>query len=139
MKFNCRVICAVAVAAVISSCSQPSQKTAIPRDEKIEQQVDNVLKGLSLEEKVGQMTQLTSSVIADADELTHAGDSILRTHKIGSVLNTLDDTAQPPQVFGEFITLLNDITKLYDETEEHVNKKQAIFCYFVITKCFYHI
>lgn len=110
MKFNCKVICAVAVAAVISSCSQPSQKTAIPRDEKIEQQVDNVLKGMSLEEKVGQMTQLTSSVIADAAELTHAGDSILRTHKIGSVLNTLDDTAQPPQVFGEFITLLNDIS-----------------------------
>ena len=110
MLFKCRLMLAVAAATVISSCSQPTEKTAIPRDEKIEQRVDDILKGMSLEEKVGQMTQLTSSVIADGAELTEAGDSILRVHKIGSVLNTLGDMAGSPQTFEKFITLLNEIS-----------------------------
>ena len=101
---------AVATAAVMFSCSQPAEKTAIPRDEKIEKRVDQILMGMSLEEKVGQMTQLTSSVIADGTELTAAGDSIIRNHKIGSVLNTLGDIAQPPQAFEKFIIKLNDIS-----------------------------
>ncbi len=110
MNLNLRLVCAAVFAAVISSCSQPAEKTAIPRDEKIEKRVDEILRGMSLEEKIGQMTQLTVSAIADVEVLTEAGDSILRSHKIGSVLNTPGDIAQTPQTFDKFITQLNEIS-----------------------------
>ena len=56
------------------------------------------------------MTQITATAIADRIDLTAAGDSILRVHKIGSVLNTPGDVAQTPQDYNIFITELNRIS-----------------------------
>ncbi len=101
----------LAIAAVVAAaCAESAQKTAIPKDEQIEKRVEEILKGMSLEEKVGQMTQITATAIADRIDLTAAGDSILRVHKIGSVLNTPGDVAQTPQDYNTFITELNRIS-----------------------------
>ena len=110
MKRNYRLVLAALFAAFISSCSAPAEKTAIPRDEELEKRVDQILRGMTLEEKVGQMTQITSTAIARGIELTEVGDSMLRVHKIGSVLNTPDGIAQTPQDYEKFITEINRIS-----------------------------
>ena len=110
MLLNYRLLFAAVTAAVVAACTEPAEETAIPRDPKIESRVDEILKGMTLEEKVGQMTQITATAIAHGTEITAAGDSILRVHKIGSVLNTPGDIAQTPQAYEKFITELNEIS-----------------------------
>ena len=50
------LICAVAV--VMAACGTSEVKPAIERDSEIERQVEEILKGMTLEEKVGQMAEL---------------------------------------------------------------------------------
>lgn len=56
------------------------------------------------------MTQITATAIAEGLEITPAGDSILRVHKIGSVLNTPGEIAQSPQAYEKFISELQRIS-----------------------------
>ena len=56
------------------------------------------------------MTQIAITAIADGTELTAAGDSILRTYKVGSVLNTPGDVAQTPQDYNQLIAEINRIS-----------------------------
>ena len=51
-------------AGSILTTSAQTVKTAIPRDPKIEQQVETLLKKMTLEEKIGQMTELTIDILA---------------------------------------------------------------------------
>ena len=110
MKLKNLFIYFSAAALAISSCSQPAVAPAIPQDKDIEAKVEKILKKMTLEEKVGQMTQITATALADGVNLTPAGDSIIRTFKIGSVLNTLGDIAQTPQDFDRFIQEVNRIS-----------------------------
>ena len=110
MKRNYKLVFAALAAAVVASCSAPAEKTAIPRDEELEKKVDQILRGMTLEEKVGQMTQITSTAIARGVDLTEVGDSILRVHKVGSILNTPDGIAQTPQDYEKFIKEINRIS-----------------------------
>ena len=63
----------------------------------IENKVKNLLAAMTLEEKVGQMTQIDFSVIAgQGDTLIDQSkllDAIL-THHVGSILNTPNNKAQ---------------------------------------------
>ena len=109
MKLN-RLIPFAAAAAIFASCCGPKAEPAIPQDKEIEAKVEKILKGMTLEEKVGQMTQITATAIANGLDITPAGDSIIRTYKIGSVLNTPGDIAQSPEGYDKFITELNRIS-----------------------------
>ncbi|MBO5708599.1 MAG: beta-glucosidase, partial [Bacteroidales bacterium] len=106
---NLFIYCAAAVIAT-ACCCKTSVAPAIPQDKEIEAKIEKILKGMTLEEKVGQMTQITATALANGVELTPAGDSILRTYKIGSVLNTLADCAQTPEAFNNFIKEVNRIS-----------------------------
>lgn len=100
-----------AVAALsIGACCSPAVEPAIPSDSRIEKNVEKILSGMTLEEKVGQMTQITATAIANGLEITPAGDSILRVHKVGSVLNTPGDIAQSPEGYEQFISELQRIS-----------------------------
>ena len=100
-----------AVAALsIGACCSPAVEPAIPSDSRIEKNVEKILSGMTLEEKVGQMTQITATAIANGLEITPAGDSILRVHKGGSVLNTPGDIAQSPEGYERFISELQRIS-----------------------------
>ena len=57
MQLNYRLLFAAVTAAVVAACTEPAEETAIPRDPKIESRVDEILKGMTLEEKVGQCHQ----------------------------------------------------------------------------------
>mgnify|MGYP000325713951 FL=1 len=101
----------LAASLALASCNtSPKVAPAIPQDKDIESKVEEILKDMTLEEKVGQMTQITATAIANGLDITPAGDSIIRTYKIGSVLNTPGDIAQDPAGYDRFITELNRIS-----------------------------
>lgn len=50
---------------MLCSCGGKNTNPAIPYDNEIESQVEGVLSAMTLEEKVGQMTQLTSELIIE--------------------------------------------------------------------------
>ena len=105
-----KFIIASALAAVLLAACTPKIRPAIPQDKEMEAKIEKILKDMTLEEKVGQMTQITITALANGVELTPAGDSIMRTYKVGSVLNTPGDMAQSPQDYDRLIEELNRIS-----------------------------
>ncbi len=99
-----------AVSVIASCCGGPSVSPAIPQDKEIEAKVEKLLKKMTLEEKVGQMTQLNATAVANGAELTETGIKAITEYKIGSVLNSIGDIAQTPEVYNEFITELNRLS-----------------------------
>ncbi len=100
-----------AAAAALASCStSPNVAPAIPQDKEIESKVEKILKGMTLEEKVGQMTQVTATAVARGLDITPEGEALIRTYKVGSVLNTPGDIAQSPEGYDAFIKELNRIS-----------------------------
>ena len=53
----------LAAGSVLSAVAQQSVAPAIPRDEKIEQRVEEILSKMTIDEKIGQMCELTIDVI----------------------------------------------------------------------------
>jgi beta-glucosidase len=110
MKLN-RFFALVAATAALASCNTSVKVApAIPHDKEIEAKVEKILKDMTLEEKVGQMTQVTTGVVANGLDITPLGDSLIRTYKIGSVLNTPEDRAQSPEGYDRYIKELNRIS-----------------------------
>jgi len=110
MKLNRFVIGACAAMLAASCCSSPKVEPAIPYDASVEAKVEKVLKGMTLEEKIGQMTQITVDAVSRGGELTPAGDSIIRTYKVGSILNVPDGHAQTPETYNKLISEINRIS-----------------------------
>ena len=84
-------------AAAITSCKEGAAP-AIPTDKAVEAKVEEVLKGMSLEEKAGQLVQLTISTLEDEtrEALDPAKlDKIIGEYKVGSILNVMHDRAHP--------------------------------------------
>mgnify|MGYP003303037790 CR=1 FL=1 len=110
MKIKRFLMLSAAVTAMASCDTTTKVAPAIPQDKDVEAKVEKVLKGMSLEEKIGQMTQLTSTAIARGIDITEAGEKALRDYKVGSVLNTPGDMAQTPEDYNKFITEINKIS-----------------------------
>ena len=96
-----------------ASCCQNNVKPSIPADRELERKVEKTLKSLTLEEKVGQMTQITITAICNGGDLTPVADSMIRVHKIGSVLNTIDGQAQTPELWEKVVKELNRMSMEY--------------------------
>mgnify|MGYP001461651630 CR=1 FL=1 len=85
----------------------------------IDKKADDILSKMTLEEKVGQMTQINLTVIAkgpnkwsssfpmEIDE--KKANKALVDFKVGSVLNTINNTAQKPSVWFKNISKIQDI------------------------------
>ena len=58
-----KTILFAAAALSIGACCSPAVEPAIPSDSRIEKNVEKILSGMTLEEKVGQMTQITATAI----------------------------------------------------------------------------
>ena len=110
MKIRRFFMLAAAAAALASCDSAPKVAPAIPQDKEIEAKVEKILKGMTLEEKVGQMTQLNATAVADGIDITEFGEKAIREYKIGSVLNTPGDIAQTRERYNQFIVELNRIS-----------------------------
>lgn len=95
----------------IISCGGEKRTPAIPADKEIETKIEKLLSRMTIEEKVGQMTQLTSAAVLQSGthNVSKEGESIIRKYKIGSILNTMDDVADSASAYREFIHQIQDI------------------------------
>ena len=99
------------VAAV--SCGGPSVTPAIPADKAVEAKVEQVLKGMTLEEKAGQMVQLSILVLEDD---THEAldpaklDKILGEYKVGSILNVMHDRAHSREHTAAMVRQIQEVS-----------------------------
>ena len=99
----------------IFNCQYLQAQPAIPHDEKVEKQVEEVLARLSLDEKIGQMCELTIDVITDnkSPEFQlneEALRKVFNQYHVGSILNVPKGVAQKPEVWSTLIRRLNQIS-----------------------------
>ena len=113
MKILKQAAALTSLGLTLASCGsgQTSGAPAIPGDKAIENKVESVLKTLTLEEKAGQMVQLTSETfctngLVDTAKVRH----LVREYKIGSFLNTLGVSSRPRAITAEQIKKIQDIT-----------------------------
>lgn len=88
----------------------------IKSDPKIEAQVEQTLKKLTLEEKIGQMMELVTDLFGanDKNGVFHIDerktDSILSRYKIGSILNAPNTCAPTPKQWEKYIEQIQKIS-----------------------------
>ncbi|WP_211093193.1 glycoside hydrolase family 3 N-terminal domain-containing protein [Flammeovirga agarivorans] len=122
IKNTVRGFAMIALAASIYSCS-PTTANDFNNIEKIassnlsnEEKARQIVQKLTLEEKVGQMTQITLDVITkgknafESDEPLSLDAKLVKEaiakYKVGSVLNTANNRARTPEKWNEVITML---------------------------------
>ena len=103
----------VSVAALVLGCcgNNPKVKPAIAPDKDVEAKVESVLKGMTLEEKAGQMVQLSIMVIENGtrDDVDPAKmDVIFGKYKVGSILNVMQDRAFPREKTADYLTKIQE-------------------------------
>lgn len=88
----------------------------IKSDPKIEAQVEQTLKKLTLEEKIGQMMELVTELFGANDKNgvfyidEHKTDSILSRYKIGSILNAPNTCAPTAKQWEKYIAQIQKIS-----------------------------
>lgn len=113
MKINKKTSVLASMSIILASCGagQTSGSSAIPEDKAVENEVESVLKKMTLEEKVGQMVQLTAGAFCTDDLVDTAKvRHLVKEYKIGSFLNTFGPTSRPRAVTAEQIKKIQDIT-----------------------------
>ena len=119
MKKN-RIFLRIALAGIFCLGLSVSQaETVIQVDSDIETKVDSILKKMTLEEKIGQMTQLTLDVVGKGASVYASDmpfeldekmvDLVLRKYKVGSVLNTPTNTPLTNETWEKVITRLQKV------------------------------
>ncbi|MGM9475403.1 glycoside hydrolase family 3 N-terminal domain-containing protein [Pedobacter sp. GSP4] len=111
MMFKKTLLSLLALGSVISAHAQ--------NKDKYQAKIDALLSKMTLEEKVGQMAQITLDVIGkgksrfESDEpftLDKAAmDKALIQYHVGSVLNTSNNRARTPQVWYKIISEIQDV------------------------------
>ena len=95
------------------ACASQAVSPAIRPDKEIEKKIEKTLGRMTLEEKIGQMTELSIDVLGewkdgefrlDRDKLHNA----IAKFKVGSVLNAPGPVAQTPEKWQEIIGLIQD-------------------------------
>jgi len=116
MKFKFAALIAAAAALPAIAATGP----AIPRDEAIESRVEATLAKMTLEEKVGQMTELVVDILGGYDangefQLNEGRlDTIFGIYKIGSILNAPGTRAQTPEKWDQIIS------KIQEKSMQHI-------------------
>ena len=82
----------------------------------MEREIDQIISKMSLEDKVGQMTQLTLDVITEGESIYHTNfpirlddallDTVLVKYRVGSILNSPSNT---PLTINEWYTVVKQI------------------------------
>ena len=108
------ILLAIAACLGAVSCSDRAVKPAIPSDPQIEKAVEKTLAKMTLEEKVGQMTEIGIDILGhfegdnwvmDVDKVENA----IVKYKVGSILNT-PVVGQTPEKWQEIIGLIQDVS-----------------------------
>ena len=109
---------ASALCVGVSSCGVPEKgvPAAIPSDPEIEANIKDWLGKMTLEEKIGQMCEITVDVITDFESSQKDGftlseamlDTVIGKYKVGSILNVPLSVAQKKEVWSEAIKQIQD-------------------------------
>ena len=112
MKYIFRLSVTVLISVIIGACSsKPSVAPAIPQDKDVEAKVEEVLKGMTLKEKAGQLVQLTITVLEDD---THEAidpaklDKIIGEYKVGSILNVMNNGAHSREHTSDMVRQIQE-------------------------------
>jgi beta-glucosidase len=109
---NSKVLPVVMALAVTMGAFAQKTITYVP-DANIEKRVEQTLRRMTLEEKVGQMTELVIDVLGhwegdrfvlDKDKM----ENIFMRYKVGSILNTPGPVAQTPEWWQQTIRTINE-------------------------------
>lgn len=112
------------MALTVISVGCANQKTtvepAIPADSDIEAKIKKVMADMSLDDKIGQMCELTIDMVM-ADSLVDGRpvlDSVklkeaVEKYRVGSILNTPKGEAQSPDVWYEIINGIQEVSMKY--------------------------
>ena len=105
----------VQVSLAMLACGNKQETAAIPADAGVEAQVEAALKKLSLDEKIGQMCELTIDVITDMKSPEfklneEALKNVFEKYHVGSILNVPKGVAQKPEVWSSLIRRLNQLS-----------------------------
>lgn len=109
---NILVATVLSLSMATNVCAQC--KLTIPSDARIEKKVESLLKKMTLEEKVGQMCEITIDVITDFSspndfKLSEALlDTVIGKYKIGSILNVPLSVAQTKEKWAETIRQIQE-------------------------------
>ncbi len=95
------ILYGMASAAMLAGCGRASESDgayptpAIPQDKTIEANIETLLKKMTLDEKVGQMVQITIDQVMDGTEVDEAKlQKVIGEYKVGSILNVIAGRAQ---------------------------------------------
>ena len=122
MKTAKLFLCAFALVASTLSVVAQEVAPAIPQDKKIERRVEKILKGMTLEQKVGQMAELGIDMfgnsvtgVADDSQFILKEDvleAVAERYMFGSVLNA-PGKAQTAEEWNRIITKINEVSLKY--------------------------
>ncbi len=107
---------AAAMIGLSAHSEAAAQTRAIAEDKGVEAQVEQLLGRLTLDEKIGQMCELTIDVITDQSVRDgfafneEALDKVFRKYKVGSILNVPKSVAQRPAEWARIIRRLNELS-----------------------------
>ena len=107
-----RIFLIAVAAALLSACGEKQKVSPIiPRDASLEAKVEKTLKGMTLEEKAGQMVQLTITVLEDD---THEAldpaklEKIFGEYKVGSILNVMNGRAHTREETAAMVSQIQE-------------------------------
>ena len=104
-----------AVSLMAAGCGSRTAAPAIVRDAEVERQVEEILSGMTLEEKVGQMTELAIDVLGEFRDGEFVLDEeklrkVIAEYKVGSILNAPGPMAQDIDKWQEIIGRIQEVS-----------------------------
>lgn len=114
------LLMALTVISVGCANQNTTVEPAIPADSDIEAKIKKVMAGMSLDDKVGQMCELTIDMVM-ADSLVDGRPVLdsaklkeaVEKYRVGSILNTPKGEAQSPDVWYEIINGIQEASMKY--------------------------
>lgn len=106
----------ISISMLALACTANANIPVIKSDAKIEAKVDQTLKKLTLEEKVGQMMEVVIDLIGANDKNgvfyidEHKADSIFTHYKIGSILNAPNTCAPTAQQWEKYMAQIQKLS-----------------------------
>lgn len=106
-----------AAALLFSSCGQPKVTPVIPADPEIEKKIDQLISKMTLDEKIGQMTELVLDLMGtpgqnnSGDNFTFNEailDSVITKYKVGSILNAPGTVGATAAKWNEIIARIQE-------------------------------
>ena len=121
MKQIKNIVGALLLGANICACSSVEDRgvaPAIPSDPEIEANIRQWLERMTLEEKIGQMCEITIDVVTDFEASKEKGftlstamlDTVIGKYKVGSLLNVPLSVAQEKEKWAEAIRQIQDVS-----------------------------